>query len=255
MLAPRHRALGFAAVLAVMLSGGLARGAPAVPCDATAAEPAFPPVDAPPNAQVWQDLDWRPPPCLGWPDAKAVILVGFAARFHHAGSSAELLGRFGAVSKLPSVRYWSTTEQQWNALFVKAQALDAQGRPRPDFSPAEIIAGAPLRFAQRDNRLPITTTQAIEPREVAPDRLRVDLRNVEPVELVFVTVADPGDLRTAHLLQRESGDVWRYYSLTRVASSPAILGGRNGKSWINRAAALYRHIAGIPTDLEPPVAR
>ena len=25
--------------------------------------------------------------------------------------------------------------------------------------------------------------------------------------------------------------------------------------WGNRAAALYRHVAGIPTDMEPPVAR
>jgi len=254
MLAPRARVLAYAAVLAVMLCVGVARAQPAVPCDG-AAVPAFPPVDAPPNARVWQDLDWRPPPCLAWPDAKAVILVGFAASFRHAGSAAELLARFGAVSRLTRVRYWSTTEQQWNPLFLKAQALDGKGKPRPDFAPSEILAGATLRFAQRDNRLPITTVQAIEVREVVPDRLRVDIRNAEPVELVFLTVAAPGDLRTAHFLAREAGEVWRYYSLTRVAAAPAVLGGRNEKSWINRAAALYRHIAAVPTDAEPPAAR
>jgi len=226
---------------------------PVVPCD-TGPEPNYPAVNAVPNAEVWLDAAWQAPACLGWPEAKAGVLVAFAARFRHAGSADDLLRRFGAVSRLAAVRYWSTTEMRWNPLFVKAQALEGE-TPRNDFTMDELRQGKLLRFAQRDNRLPITTVQGISVRLAQADRLQVEIRNAEPVELLFITVADAGDLRTMHLLARESGDTWTYYSITRVSAAAGILGGRNEKSWINRAAALYRHIAGLPTDMEPPVAR
>jgi hypothetical protein len=234
-------------ILLTLLCGGLAQAGPRSPCDRVDA--AVPPPDAPPLAQVWRDLAWLPPPCLGWPPGPAAVLVTFTARFRHDGPAEALLTRFGAISKLTTVRYWSVTEKKWQPLFVKAQA------PGGDFPLERLKSGQELRFEQRDNRLPVTTIQGLSVRHFDADRMHVEIRNAEAVELVFVEIAKPGDLRTAHVLAREAEGVWRYDSITRVASAPTLLGGGNDSSWINRANALYRLIAGIPTDLEPPLRR
>jgi len=238
----------FILLLLCLLGCGLAEAQPRVPCDGDAA-PAFPAADAPPNAQVWRDLNWTPPDCLGWPSGPAAVLIAFAARFQHDGPADALLARFGAVSTLTSVRYWSVTEKTWQPLFVKAQGVGG------DFPLDRLRSGQELRFEQRDNRLPITTMQGLTVLDAGPHRLHVQVRNADSVALVLVDLAKPGDLRTAHLLTREAEGRWRYYSVTRVATAPTLLGGGNDASWINRANALFRHIAGIPTDQEPPLAR
>jgi hypothetical protein len=237
----------FLFLLLAMLWSGLAAAQPRVPCEGAPAE--GPTVDSAPQAEVWRDLAWTPPACLGWPPGPAAVLVTFSARFRHDGSADALLARFGAVSKLTSVRYWSVTEKKWQPLFVKAQGAGG------DFPLDRLKSGQELRFEQRDNRLPITTQQGLTVRAANEDRLHVEVRNAEAVSLMLVDLAKPGDLRTVHLLAREAAGVWRYDSITRVASAPTLLGGGNDSSWINRANALYRLIAGIPTDLEPPLRR
>jgi hypothetical protein len=237
----------FVLIFLALLCSTLAQAQPRTPCDR--ADAAASPPDGPPQAQVWRDLAWTPPPCLGWSPGPAAILVTFTARWRHDGSAEALLSRFGAVSKLTSVRYWSVTEKKWQPLFQKARGIDG------DFPLDRLRSGRELRFEQRDNRLPVTTIQGLSVRHFDADRLHIDVRNAEAVELVFVEIAKPGDLRTAHVLSREAEGIWRYDSITRIATAPTLLGGGNDSSWINRAAALYRHIAGIPTDLEPPVRR
>jgi hypothetical protein len=245
----------FLAFLTVMLCCGVAAAQPRVPCGGSDAAPAYPGVEERPAVFIWRDVLWAPPLCLGtWPAGRAAVVVGFAARFRHDGPVETLVSRFGAVSRLTTVRYWSVTDKKWQLLFVKAQALDA-GQPRADFGLGDLVTGREVRFEQRDNRLPVTTVQALTVRVREPGKLQVEVRNAEPVELVFVDVAKPGDIRTSHLFEREGPGLWRYYSITRVTAAPKLLGGGNDASWINRAAALYRHVAGIPTDQEPPVAR
>jgi hypothetical protein len=56
-------------------------------------------------------------------------------------------------------------------------------------------------------------------------------------------------------LDRESKDVWRYYNLTRMPKQASVLTMGHDASFINRAVALYRYLAGIPADQEPPAAR
>ncbi|MDX2168989.1 MAG: hypothetical protein SF182_18120, partial [Deltaproteobacteria bacterium] len=186
----------FVFVLLGLLCAGLAQAQPRTPCDRVDA--AATPPDAPPQAQVWRDLAWTPPPCLGWPPGPAAVLVTFTARFRHDGPAEALLLRFGAVSKLTAVRYWSVTEKKWQPLFLKARGSDG------DFPLERLRAGQELRFEQRDNRLPITTIQGLSVRHFDADRLHVEVRNAEAVELVFVEIAKPGDLRTAHVLTREA---------------------------------------------------
>jgi hypothetical protein len=243
------------AFLIVLLGCGAACAQPRVPCGGSDASPTYPMLDERPTAIIWRDLLWAPPLCLGtWTAGRAAVVVALAARFRHDGPVETLVSRFGAVSRLTQVKYWSVTEKKWQPLFSKAQALDG-GQPRADFGLADLIVNRELRFEQRDNRLPVTTVQALTVRLRESGRLQVEVRNAEPVELVFVDVAKPGDMRTSHLLEREGVGIWRYYSITRVQSAPKLLGGSNDASWINRANALFRHVAGIQTDLEPPMAR
>jgi hypothetical protein len=47
--------------------------------------------------------------------------------------------------------------------------------------------------------------------------------------------------------------VWGYYGLWGIRAG-ALTSGHEASS-VNRALAFYRHVAGIPTDQEPPAAR
>jgi hypothetical protein len=57
-------------------------------------------------------------------------------------------------------------------------------------------------------------------------------------------------IQVAYFLERRPPGGWNYYSLTRT--SPRF--GGHVASYINRTLAAYRHIAGIPTDRDPPHA-
>jgi hypothetical protein len=55
-------------------------------------------------------------------------------------------------------------------------------------------------------------------------------------------------------LDRESQDIWRYYSIMRTSRNASRLTAGSEASSINRAAAFFRYLAGIPTDKEPPAS-
>jgi hypothetical protein len=58
-----------------------------------------------------------------------------------------------------------------------------------------------------------------------------------------------------YFLDRESDNVWRYYSIVRTGKNANALIAGNESSCINRAVAFYRHLVGIPATQEPPGAR
>jgi hypothetical protein len=72
---------------------------------------------------------------------------------------------------------------------------------------------------------------------------------------LFVTVFRPREMQTVYFLDRESPGVWRFYSITRTGPKASSLAIGHDASSINRAVAFYRHLAGIPTDQEPPPVR
>ena len=82
-----------------------------------------------------------------------------------------------------------------------------------------------------------------------------ETENVTTMRYLFVPVFRPGEVQSVYFLDRESEDVWRFYSLTRTAPGASTLAIGHDASSINRAVALYRHLAGIPTDQDPPAAR
>jgi hypothetical protein len=62
-------------------------------------------------------------------------------------------------------------------------------------------------------------------------------------------------MQTAYFLERREPGVWNFYSLTRTRMASSLLPTGSEASYINRAVAFFRHVAGIPTDQEPPGAR
>jgi hypothetical protein len=81
-----------------------------------------------------------------------------------------------------------------------------------------------------------------------------DTENTGAVRYLMMPVFRPGDLQSITFLDRESENVWRYYSILRTSKSASRLAAGSEASSINRAAAFYRYLAGIPTDKEPPLA-
>ena len=81
----------------------------------------------------------------------------------------------------------------------------------------------------------------------------VSVVNASPVRTLLVTLFAPGALQTTYFLDRLGPDEWGYFGLWGITTG--LLTGGHTASSINRAMALYRHFAGIPTDQEPPAAR
>ncbi len=164
--------------------------------------PPFPSYAAPghaPNYHVWSNAGWEPPACTGW-SPKDGVMVAVASQFRYPGSTEGLLLRFGAISTLTGLRYWSVTENDWRTLIIHAAALDRADltRPRADFSVSEMAAKADVYFSETDNRLgePIIYRMRAVRSEY---RLIINTENVTSVQKLMLTLVDPGDLESGTL--------------------------------------------------------
>ena len=264
-------ALGAVLLLGLAFCPGVAAAQDALPrppCGEAAPFPAYPaasaPGAAPAAAQAWQAGQgprWTPPACTGWaagPGQGFRTLVALAGRIQLAGGTDQLLGRFGAISMLRGVRYWSTSDGAWRPLVSSASALDGPdpARRRADFTAAELHGGQSLYFVQHDSRSSGDVVYRMRILESGPDRIVVATENVTPIRLMVVTLFQPGALQTVQILQRLSPTSWGYYGLSRTTQEgTSSLAGGHEASYVNRAAALFRFIAGVPTDRDPPMAR
>ena len=232
---------------------------PQPPCGAEPIPP-YPSLDASVFVESWSvpnfGRDWRPPACTGWTEVGFTTLVTTVARFRYASEAEGLLRHIGAISERAGVRYWSTTHKQWQTLVVDAYAVtDSQsGQRREDFRPDEMKAGKELYFEQADN-LSGKAVYRMHIAEASADRVVFDIQNVSTMRYFFLTIFHPGDVQSIYFLDRESDGVWRYYSIVRTGRGANRRLTGNESSSINRAVAFYRHLAGIPTDQEPPAAR
>ena len=254
------RILRFTLLVVSVLSGSLTEGrtSPAPPCD-TIPTSLFPPAEDKPKAQIWHAYElprgWSAPSCLDIaPDAALVIAV--SARFRSADSADALLSRFGAVSRLVTLRYWSVTDRRWEGLVSHAAAVDRPGslNPRPDFGVDEMKSGHDLFFIQSDNRSSGTVTFRMRVLEAAPDRVQIEVENVSAIRFLLFQIYPPRGLRVIYFLMRASPGIWIFYSLTDVASGASSLVLDDDRSYINRAVAGFRYVAGIPSDSDPPAA-
>jgi hypothetical protein len=166
-----------------------------------------------------------------------------------------LLRHIGAISALRGMRYWSTTHKQWHTLIEDAYALtDEKRQRRNDFTPDEMNAGKTLYFEQVDN-LSGQAVYRMRVAEASMDRLVVAVENVSTMRYLFLPVFRPGEMQSVYFFERESENVWRFYSIVRTGGKASRWVAGNESSAMNRAVAFYRYFAGIPTDQEPPAAR
>jgi hypothetical protein len=167
-----------------------------------------------------------------------------------------LLRHIGAISELAGMRYWSTTHKQWQTLIVNAHALTGSqsANRRQDFTLDEMKEGKVLYFEQVDN-LSGKAIYRMHIAEASADRVVFDVENVSTMRYLFIPIFHPGEIQSIYFLDRESGNVWRYYSIVRTGKNVNRRIAGNEASSVNRAAAFYRYLVGIPTDQEPPAAR
>ncbi len=232
---------------------------PQPPCGVDAFPP-YPELDAPASTRFWEgsDLsrDWSPPACTGWTTRGFSSLVVTLARFRNSSGVEGVRRRLGAISELKGTRYWSTTHKQWQTLIEDAYATT--GPPsyqhRKDFSPEEIVAGVSLYFRQADN-LSGTATYRLRILSESSERLVFGIENITTMRYFLIPLFHPGEMQSVHFIERESSDLWRYYSIARTGKDASSLTVGHEASSINRAVAFFRYITGIPTDKEPPAMR
>jgi hypothetical protein len=207
--------------------------------------------------RAWEDpklgRSWAPPACIVWAAPGFSTLVATAARFRYSGGVEGLRRRVGAISGLTGMLYWSTSKKRWQPLIVEASALrGTAGDRRGDFSLDEVAESKNLYFEQNDSLLG-SAVYRIRIRSVSPERLFFDTENTSTIRYFLLPLFGPSEVQSICSFERESPDVWRYYNLARTSASSSIRGYQ--ASYINRAVAFYRHLAGIPTDKEPPASR
>ena len=222
--------------------------------------PPYPSLDNSAVVKLWSTSDfgrdWRPPACTGWAQVGFTTLVTAVARFRHTSETEALLRHIGAISELAGMRYWSTTQKEWQTLVVDAYALTGSqsGQRRGDFLPDEMKKGTVLYYEQVDNRSG-KEVYRMHIAEASADRLVIDVENVSTIRYLLVPLFHPGEMQSIYFLDRESENVWRYYSIARTGKNANRLITGNESSAVNRAVAFYRYLVGIPTDQEPPAAR
>ena len=235
---------------------------PQPPCGSALASPAFPLPGAAPVVAVWQgsELDqnkWQPPSCTGWANpSQSKLVIALAGSFHFSGNINLLLDRLVAISTMSKIQYWSTTDKKWRPMAYEASALtgpDAKKR-RPDFTASEISKGATLYYWADDTRTGQVTTR-INVYESNSERAAITSENITPIKQFFFTLFKPGALQSAIFIQHLSPDTIGVYIMTRTGDGTSALAGGHDASFVNRAVALYRQLAGTKTDQEPPAMR
>jgi hypothetical protein len=226
------------------------------PCGDALPVPEYAKPGEPPNYRVWSESDpggrWTPPACTGWTPKEGTLLA-IAGQFRYLGNVEGLLARFGGISTLPGLQYWSVTENGWRTLITHATALDGAdpARPRADFTAAEMKGGSDLYFTETDNRSSQPVIYRMHVR-ATPANLVVAVENVTPVRRFLLTLFAPGDLQSVHFLARTALGIWSYYGLARTGVAIGSLVGVKEESYVNRALALYSHFADTPIDPDRP---
>jgi len=230
---------------------------PKPPCEG----PPFPPygaVGTNGSLATWRQeelVNWRPTGCLGW-SGPSLSVVALADEFRFSGSLDDLLARLGALQSYPSIRYWSTTRKRWRALVTSASVIAGAGGPntRASLDASDFAVGKDNFYAETteesgrtDYRLHVLARRG--------ESVVVASENLTPVTVLGLTIFGPLAMQSVIFLDRRGPDLWGFYSIVRTASGTSRLASGREASFLNRQAALFRYLAGLPTDLEPPVAR
>jgi hypothetical protein len=189
------------------------------------------------------------PACTGW-DALPPFVVALAARFREPGGVEALRARVAAASAAGDATYWAAARSRWEPLFDSSAAVAGpeSREPRPDPGAADLAPGRDL-FALQDVSGPVgPAVFRTRAREAGPDRLVVEQENVTSARVAGLFPLRAGTLRSVHFFDRVGPDEWAYYGLAGLGTAPD-----SARTYVNRAAGLFRHLAGIPPERDPPV--
>jgi hypothetical protein len=220
--------------------------------------PSYPPLNAPPAVQAITVGSETVPPdgadCFGERKG-ALTWITVTSVTQAQLSPVEIIERFGAISELRDVQYWSTTEQAWRPMTSASFAVPSANsdQPRADFSAAE-LSGPTRYFRVADTRSYASINYSLEMHPSPPGHIVVETSNIDPVKKWGITLYEPDGLHTLYILNERAPGTWSYYSITRIVPATFLAKG-NEKSYINRAVALYRHYLHLPATAEPPAAR
>src|SRR5262249_1624315 len=146
-----------------------------------------------------------------------VVTVG---RFRNSAGFDGVRRRLSAISDLTGTRYWSTTHKHWQTLIEDAYATT--GAPVyqrcKDFSLDEIVDGASIFFRQADN-LSGAATYRLRILNASPDRLVFNMENMTTMRYFLIPLFQPGEMQSVHFIERESQEIWRYYSIARTGKN------------------------------------
>ena len=205
----------------------------------------YPPLNSPPIVQAVSPKDdsstLAAAACFD-KTGSAAMWVTVASVNRTGDSPNTLLARFGAISDLLTVQYWSTTDHRWRPLVSSASAIVAaeSTQSRHDYSPAELSTGDDWYYRITDTRSGRGTTYRLRMRKAELGRLVVETSNIDAIKQWGVTLYAANGLHTLYFLDERSPGVWAYYSITRVLPASFLAAGHE-KSYVNRAIALYRH--------------
>lgn len=235
-----------ALLLLLASSAWAASPPPRVPCDGDASIPAASSTVAEPQVESWRNLQWRPPACLGWKTGKYRFIAAIAGPIRVADAG-EFLERLGAISSTIGMRYWSESEDAWRVMIEDAIALSGEDRePRADFTKDEMRAGAPLYFRDKDNRSSRPITYRMQVLKASEDEVVVESANLTPIEVLGFTILPPGSFRLAHVARRAPDGAWILYLISTADGRASRLIAVVNESFVNRARAVFAHVAGIP---------
>jgi hypothetical protein len=181
------------------------------------------------------------------------LYLEMRGKIYLSGGKNEILSKLGAISSFKGIKYWSVSDSGWRVLITQAFALKSEnGEKRSDFTLKELEDLKTLYFEQHDNRSSGGVIYKIEIHEVAKNRVVISVENVTPVKYFLFTAFKAGDVKSIYIFEQTEGALWRYFNLYGVNENSN--GDKNAwKAYANRALAMYRYFAKIPTDQEPPL--
>lgn len=217
--------------------------------------PSFPGPEQPPAVQTWLAGTAPPgsgPDCSGLGMSQPELLVRLTGSSHRHSDLTDELRRFGAVSRLEGLAYWSFTDRQQQVLIAQAHAVSdaAAGQARAEFSLDELRSGKPLYFVHDDNRTHKLVTYSMRLQHSAADSFTLHFENTGEVSMMGLTLLAPQELQWLVSVQRLGAGLWGYRSLLGLRRLRMGRAGQHRLSNLSRALAMFDLWAGRQTDAE-----
>jgi hypothetical protein len=236
----------------------IAADGPVPPCggDGTV----FAELGAPATVRVWRPdtlgAPWVPPTCLQWQVRDFAAIIAVAGRIGGITDKAQFLKRLTSTTAMKQIQYWSFSRKTWRSLFAEIDTLTGPDRKltRQDIGIHEIRTGQDYFMWQKENSIASGMVLRGRFNHISQRRIVFEQINLSASHVLWAKILAPREYETVYFLEHESGDVWRYYSLTRFGAAERPLSEAPLASIINRSVAIYRYLASVPQDREPPAA-